>query len=73
MREKLVAAVRATTLEDLRTSYHELLVGAHRKRLVVRAFGQRHDVAASEQGASGEDTVIRHAPSFRQEKGFISG
>jgi secreted Zn-dependent insulinase-like peptidase len=73
LREKLATAVRATTLEELRASYRELLVGADRKRLVIRAIGQRHNVAASEQGPSGKDTVIRHAPSFRQEKGFISG
>jgi hypothetical protein len=60
------------TLGELKASYEELLRSPNTKRLVVRAPGLRHDVAATGGGSSAE-TVILHAPSFKQEKGYFSG
>ena len=71
LRERLAAAVREVTLEELQASYRDLLRGRDSRRLVVRVQGLRHDVAAT--GGGGEETVILHAPTFKQEKGFFSG
>lgn len=73
LREKLAAAIRKVTLEELQASYRDLLRGPEAKRLVVRAQGLRHDVAASAAGGGSEETIILHAPTFKQEKGFFSG
>jgi len=57
----------------LKASYENLLRSANRKRLIVRAQGLRHNVAATSGGGGSAETVILHAPRFRQEKGFFSG
>jgi len=74
LRENLAAAIRDVSLEELKETYVELLGRNKSKRLVVRAPGLRHDVAAtSVSGGASAETVILHAPSFRQDKGFFSG
>jgi len=73
LRENLAAAIRDVSLAELRASYDDLLRSHKSKRLVVRAAGLRHNVAASTTGGSSKETVILHAPSFRAEKGFFSG
>jgi secreted Zn-dependent insulinase-like peptidase len=73
LREKLAAAIRGVSLTELQASYEDLLLDKKSKRLVVRAPGLRHNVAASSAGGSSEDAIILHAPSFRLEKGFFSG
>jgi secreted Zn-dependent insulinase-like peptidase len=72
LRENLATAIKNVTLGELKASYEELLRSPNTKRLVVRAPGLRHDVAATGGGSSAE-TVILHAPSFKQEKGYFSG
>jgi secreted Zn-dependent insulinase-like peptidase len=73
VREKLAAALNDVNLAELKASYQELLRGDEAKRLIVRAAGLRHNVAASTSGGGSEDSIILHAPSFRQQKGFFSG
>jgi secreted Zn-dependent insulinase-like peptidase len=74
LRENLAAAIRDVSLEELKATYVELLGRNKSKRLVVRAPGLRHNVAAtSVSGGASAETVILHAPSFRQDKGFFSG
>jgi secreted Zn-dependent insulinase-like peptidase len=72
LRERLAAAINDVTLAELKASYESLLRSSNSKRLIVRAPGLRHNVAAGTYGGS-EATVILNAPSFRQEKGFFSG
>jgi len=73
LRERLAAAVRATTLADLKTAYRSTLLGEERKRIVVQAPARGHGVAAGHDGDTPGDTVIGNARSFKQEKGFFSG
>jgi insulysin len=73
LRENLAAAIKEVSLADFKASYESLLRSHKSKRLVVRAAGMRHDVAASTSGSMREETIILHAPSFKQEKGFFSG
>ncbi len=73
LRQNLADAVNGVTLAELKASYEKLLRSRERKRLVVRAPGLRRDVAAGTAGGGSEETVILHAPSFKQEKGFFSG
>ena len=73
LRENLAAAIRDVSLAELRASYDDLLRSHNSKRLVVRAAGLRHNVAAGTTGGSSEETVILHAPSFKAEKGFFAG
>jgi insulysin len=73
LRENIAAAIKNVTLADLKASYERLLRGGESKRLIVRAAGLRHNVAATTTGGSSEETIILHAPSFRQEKGYFSG
>jgi len=72
LRENLATAIKNVTLDELKASYEELLRSPDSKRLVVRAAGLRHNVATT-AGGSSEETIILHAPSFKQEKGFFSG
>ena len=60
------------TLDDIKASYEEILQSHQSRRLVVRAPGLRHTVAARAAGGGSEETLILHAPSFKQEKGFSS-
>jgi secreted Zn-dependent insulinase-like peptidase len=73
LRENLAAAIKEVSLADFKASYEDLLRSHNRKRLVVRAAGLRHNVAASTSRDVGEETLILHAPTFKQEKGFFSG
>jgi secreted Zn-dependent insulinase-like peptidase len=73
LRQNLAAAVKDVSLAELKASYEKLLRSHKSKRLVVRAPGLRHDVAAGTAGGGSEETIILHAPSFKQEKGFFSG
>ena len=73
LREKLAGAIEAVSLEDFQQSYRRFLLGDDRRRLAVRAQGRQHTAAAQAPGGGSEDTVIRHAPSFKQRKGFFSG
>jgi secreted Zn-dependent insulinase-like peptidase len=74
LREKLAAAIKDVSLDELKASYEEILLRSDdSRRLVVRAPGLRHTVAASTAGGGSEETIILHAPSFKQEKGFFSG
>ena len=73
LRENLAAAIKDVSLADLKASYQDLLRSHKSKRLIVRAAGLRHNVAASTTGGSSEETIILNAPSFKQEKGFFSG
>jgi secreted Zn-dependent insulinase-like peptidase len=73
LREKLAAAIKDVSLDELKASYEKILRSNDSRRLVVRAPGLRHAVAASSTGGGSEETVILHAPSFKQEKGFFSG
>ncbi len=73
LRKNLAAAIKDVSLADFKASYENLLRSRESKRLIVRAAGLRHNVAASAAGDVGEETLILHAPSFKQEKGFFSG
>jgi len=73
LREKFAAAIKEVSLTELQVSYEDLLRSNKSKRLVVRAAGLRHDVAASAAGGASGETIILHAPSFKQKKGFFSG
>lgn len=73
LRENLAAAIKEVTLAELQASYEDLLRSRKSKRLVVRAAGLRHGLAASTTGGASEETLILHAPRFKQEKGFFSG
>ena len=73
LRKNLAAAIKEVSLADFKASYENLLRSRESKRLVVRAAGLRHNVAASAAGDVGGETLILHAPSFKQEKGFFSG
>ena len=73
LRENLAAAIKDVSLAELQLSYAKILRSTERKRLVVRAPGLRHNVTASTTGGGSEETIILHAPSFKQEKGFFSG
>jgi secreted Zn-dependent insulinase-like peptidase len=74
LRENLAAAIKDVSLAELKASYEKLLRSDRSKRLVVRAAGLRHNVAASSTtGGGSEESIILHAPSFRQEKGYFSG
>ncbi len=73
LRQNLAAAVKDVSLAELKATYEKLLRSPESKRLVARAPGLRQNVADSTAGGGGEETVILHAPSFKQEKGFFSG
>jgi secreted Zn-dependent insulinase-like peptidase len=73
LRENLAAAIKEVSLAEFKASYENLLRSHKSKRLIVRAAGLRHNVAASTAGGAGEGTLILHAPSFKKEKGFFSG
>ena len=73
LRDRLAAAIENVTLEEFKSSYEELLRSRESRRLVVRAQGLRHTAAASTPGGGSDETIILHAPSFKQEKGFFSG
>lgn len=73
LRDKLAAAIGEIGLDAFKASYKNLLRSLSSRRLVVRAPGMQHTVAASSSGGGGEETIILHAPSFKQEKGFFSG
>ncbi|MDX1433949.1 MAG: insulinase family protein, partial [Gammaproteobacteria bacterium] len=73
LRERIAAAVRATTLADLKREYASLLGADERRRLLVRAAGLRHKVAGSGDDGVADGTVILNAPSFKLDKGFVSG
>jgi secreted Zn-dependent insulinase-like peptidase len=73
LRENLAAAIKEVSLAEFKASYENLLRSHKSKRLIVRAAGLRHNVAASTAGGAGEETLILHAPSFKKEKGFFSG
>lgn len=73
LREKLAAAIRNVTLDQFKAGFETMLRSTKSRRLVVRAPGLRHTVAARAAGGGSEETVILHAPSFKQEKGFFSG
>jgi len=73
LRERLAGAIEAVSLADLKESYQRFLLGGDSRRLAIRAQGLQHTVAADAPGSGGAPTVIRHAPSFKQEKGFFSG
>jgi len=73
LRKNLAAAIKEVSLADFKASYENLLRSRESKRLIVRAAGLRHNVAASAAGDVREETLILHAPSFKQEKGFFSG
>lgn len=72
-RDKLAAAIGKVSLDEFKASYVNILRGENSRRLVVRAAGVRHTVSAGSPGGASEETVILHAPSFKQEKGFFSG
>lgn len=73
LRENLAAAIKEVSLADFRASYENLLRSHKSKRLIVRAAGLRHNVAASTTSGVREETLILHPPTFKQEKGFFSG
>jgi secreted Zn-dependent insulinase-like peptidase len=73
LRENLATAIKEVSLADFKASYENLLRSHESKRLIVRAAGLRHSVAASTASDVREETLILHAPSFKQEKGFFSG
>ena len=62
LRENLAAAIRRVTLAELKASYDAMLRSADRKRLVVRAQGLRHDVAAGRHR-------LEHRRARRQPRG----
>lgn len=72
-REKLAAALEEVKLDEIKTSYEALLRSSGIRRLVVRAPGLRHSAATSGADSSADETIILHAPSFKQKKGFFSG
>jgi secreted Zn-dependent insulinase-like peptidase len=73
LRDRLAAAIEDVNLDEIKASYEELLRSSGSRRLVVRAPGLRHSVAANDTGGGSEETIILNAPSFKQEKGFFSG
>jgi secreted Zn-dependent insulinase-like peptidase len=73
LRKNLAAAIKEVSLADFKASYENLLRSRESKRLIVRAAGLRHNVAASTTTGVREETLILHAPSFKQKKGFFSG
>ncbi len=70
-REQLTKAVRSITKQDVITSYEELFLSEKRKRLIVRATGDRHKEAFAAKKQALEHVMIADPDAFAEDKEYF--
>jgi secreted Zn-dependent insulinase-like peptidase len=73
LRERMAAAVRAVTLDDLESFYRDFLLSDARKQISIFAAGKKHleSESATRPLAAGESILIESPAGFKRDKSFF--